>query len=113
MSRPPFFQFPDLPQKLSDALAKIQQLLRGGLTIHDHTSRSHIVTYQHTAGAGSPQTIDITSLKIPWTPTMFFVVSADLAATVHATAADRTAWTNLSLVLRCSANNTNLKVMVF
>lgn len=113
MSRPPFVNFDGLPQKLSDALARIQQLLRGGLNLHDHFTRSHIKSYQHTAGAGTAQTIDITALKIPWPPTMFIVVDIDLAGTVHATAADKAAWTSTSIVLRCSTNNTNLKVMVF
>lgn len=113
MSRPPFVDFDGMPQKQRDAMAKIQQLLRGGLNIHDHFTKNHIVSYQHTAGAGVAQTVSISALKLPWAPSRFFVVDIDAAATVHATAADKGSWTSAQIVLRCSANNTNLRVMVF
>lgn len=81
--------------------------------MHDHVTRNHIVSYTHDAGAGSAKTIDITALKLPWAPSMFIVVDIAAAATVHATAADKSSWSATQIVLRCSANNTAIKVMVF
>lgn len=113
MSRPGFIDFEGLSQKASDAMAKIQQLLRGGLNLHDHVTRNHIVSYTHTAGAGTAQTIDISALKLAWTPTFFIVVNIVAAATVHATAVDQASWSKTQIILRCSVNNTAVKVMIF
>lgn len=113
MSRPPFVHLEGVSQKVADAWAKMQQLLRGGLNLHDHTSRNHIVSFLFDAGAGNAKTVDITALKLPWIPTLWFVVDIDKAATVHATAADHTSWSTTQILLRCSVNTTNIKVMIF
>lgn len=113
MSRPPFTHLEGASQKITDAWARIQQLLRGGLNLHDHVTQNHVISYTHDAGAGIAKTVDITALKLPWAPAKFIVVDIDAAATVHATSADKASWSKTQIVLRCSANNTAIKVMIF
>lgn len=110
-SRPGQVNFP-LPTYLKDALDRIQQLLRGRLTLHDNVSRSHIISYTHDAGAGNAETIDITALGLTWTPTYFVVVYVDASAVIWATAADVATWSKTQIVLRSSANAA-VKVMIF
>lgn len=112
MSRPGEFKFTG-KTALSDQMQKLQSLIRGRLTLHDNVTRNHVLSYLHNAGAGAAQTISIAAMKTPWTPSYFIVVGIDASTTIFATSADMSSWSNTQVVLRSSANNVNVKVMLF
>lgn len=111
-NRPGQFSFP-LPTQLRDALNRIQQLMRGGLTLHDNVSENHIVSYQHTAGANVAQTVNISAMKLSWTPTYWILLDSDLYTRLAVTAANRALWSPTQIVITSEVNLVNLKVMVF
>jgi predicted short-subunit dehydrogenase-like oxidoreductase (DUF2520 family) len=112
MTRPGELNFP-ADQRINDELKRVFRLLRGGLNLHDNVTRSHIVSYTHTSGNNSPQTINITALKLSWVPLFFILVHTNDETTIWATAADQALWTPAQIVLHCARNNVALKVMVF
>lgn len=101
MTRPGELNFP-AEQKINDELKRVLQLLRGRLTVHENV---RVVAIAHTfnAVANTEDSIDISSLKISWTPRYWWVIRQDRAGSIYES--NFGTWSSTTVKFKCSVAN--------